>query len=139
MVTHTTTASGSAKTAVSPGGNGPGTAKAERITMVQALNRAFAEEMERDPTIVILGEDVGVDGGVFRVTQGLQAKFGGDRVIDTPLAESAIAGTAVGLAIGGMRPVAEVQFSGFMNFAYEQLQPHASRFRQRTCAERDMR
>ncbi len=115
------------------------TTKAERITMVQALNRAFAEEMERDPTIVILGEDVGVDGGVFRVTQGLQAKFGADRVIDTPLAESAIAGTAVGLAIGGMRPVAEVQFSGFMNFAYEQLQPHASRFRQRTCGQRPMR
>jgi pyruvate dehydrogenase E1 component beta subunit len=113
--------------------------KSERITMVQALNRAFMEEMERDPTILILGEDVGVDGGVFRVTQGLQAKFGADRVIDTPLAESAIAGTAVGLAIGGMRPVAEVQFSGFMNFAYEQLQPHMSRFRQRTCGQRPMR
>ncbi len=115
------------------------TAKVERITMVQALNRAFMEEMECDPTIVVLGEDVGVDGGVFRVTQGLQAKFGAERVVDTPLAESAIAGTAVGLAIGGMRPVAEVQFSGFMNFAYEQLQPHMSRFRQRTCGQRPMR
>lgn len=110
-----------------------------RITMVQALNQALAEEMERDPTIILLGEDVGVDGGVFRVTQGLQAKFGADRVIDTPLAESGITGTAVGLAIGGMRPVAEIQFSGFMNFAYEQLQPHASRFRQRSCGGRAMR
>jgi pyruvate dehydrogenase E1 component beta subunit len=110
-----------------------------RITMVQALNQALAEEMERDPTIVLLGEDVGVDGGVFRVTQGLQAKFGGDRVVDTPLAESGIAGSAVGLAIAGMRPVMEVQFSGFMNFAFEQLQPHVSRFRQRTCGQRAMR
>ena len=110
-----------------------------RITMVQALNQALAEEMERDPTIIILGEDVGVDGGVFRVTQGLLAKFGADRVVDTPLAESAIAGTAVGLSIGGMRPVMEIQFSGFMNFAYEQLQPHASRFRQRTMGGRAMR
>jgi pyruvate dehydrogenase E1 component beta subunit len=113
--------------------------KGNRITMVQALNQALAEEMERDPTIVLLGEDVGVDGGVFRVTQGLQAKFGADRVVDTPLAESGIAGAAVGLAIGGMRPVFEVQFSGFMNYAFEQLQPHASRFRQRTCGQRPMR
>lgn len=110
-----------------------------RITMVQALNQAFAEEMERDPTIVVLGEDVGVDGGVFRVTQGLQAKFGSERVVDTPLAESAIAGVSVGLALGGMRPVMEVQFSGFLNFAYEQIQPHMSRFRQRTCGQRPVR
>jgi pyruvate dehydrogenase E1 component beta subunit len=110
-----------------------------RITMVQALNQALAEEMERDPTIVLLGEDIGVDGGVFRVTQGLQARFGADRVVDTPLAESGIAGTAVGLSLGGMRPVMEIQFSGFMNFAYEQLQPHVSRFRQRTCGQRPMR
>src|ERR1044071_4963044 len=98
-----------------------------RITMVQALNQALAEEMERDPKILILGEDVGVDGGVFRVTQGLQAKFGADR------------GAGIGLALGGMRPVAEIQFSGFMNYAFEQLQPHASRFRQRTCSGRAIR
>jgi pyruvate dehydrogenase E1 component beta subunit len=117
----------------------PTATKGNRITMVQALNQALAEEMERDPTIILLGEDVGVDGGVFRVTQGLQAKFGADRVVDTPLAESGIAGTAVGLALGGMRPVMEIQFSGFMNFAFEQLQPHVSRFRQRTCGGRPMR
>ncbi|MCG3135528.1 MAG: Pyruvate dehydrogenase E1 component subunit beta [Planctomycetes bacterium] len=105
----------------------------ERITMVQAINRALDEEMTRDPSVMLLGEDVGVDGGVFRVTQGLLAKYGNDRVIDTPLAESAIAGVAVGLAIGGMRPVCEIQFSGFMNYAFEQIQPHSSRFRQRTC------
>ena len=113
--------------------------KPNRITMVQALNQALAEEMERDPTIILLGEDVGVDGGVFRVTQGLQARFGQDRVVDTPLAESAIAGTAVGLALGGMRPVMEIQFSGFMNFAYEQIQPHASRMRLRTSGQRPVR
>jgi len=123
--------------ATSTSGNGAGTAAApkaaERITMVQALNRALAEEMERDPAVMILGEDVGVDGGVFRVTDGLLDRFGPDRVVDTPLSEAAIAGCAVGLAIGGMRPVCEIQFSGFMNYAFEQLQPHASRFRQRTC------
>lgn len=108
-------------------------AKTERINMVQALNRAMDEEMARDESIILLGEDVGVDGGVFRVTQGLLAKYGPDRVIDTPLAESAIAGVGVGLAIGGMRPVCEIQFSGFMNYAFEQIQPHSSRFRQRTC------
>ncbi len=107
-----------------------------RITMVQALNQALAEEMERDPTILVLGEDVGVDGGVFRVTQGLLQRFGPERVVDTPLAESAIVGAGIGLALGGMRPVCEIQFSGFMNYCFEQLQPHASRFRQRTCGQR---
>lgn len=109
-------------------------AAGERITMVQALNRAMDEEMARDPSIVLLGEDIGVDGGVFRVTQGLQAKHGGARVIDTPLTEAGIVGVAVGLAIGGMRPVCEIQFSGFMNYCFEQIQPHVSRFRQRTCS-----
>lgn len=109
-------------------------ATGERITMVQALNRAMDEEMARDPSIVLLGEDIGVDGGVFRVTQGLQAKHGGARVIDTPLTEAGIVGVAVGLAIGGMRPVCEIQFSGFMNYCFEQIQPHVSRFRQRTCS-----
>jgi pyruvate dehydrogenase E1 component beta subunit len=110
-----------------------------KLNMVKALNLALFQEMERDGDVLVLGEDVGVDGGVFRVTQGLQAKFGADRVVDTPLAESGIAGTAVGLALGGMRPVMEIQFSGFMNFAFEQLQPHVSRFRQRTCGGRPMR
>ena len=104
------------------------------LTMVEALNRAMAEEMERDPRVMLLGEDVGVDGGVFRVTQGLLQKFGPDRVVDTPLTEAGIVGVAVGLAIAGMRPVCEIQFSGFMNYCFEQIQPHVSRFRQRTCS-----
>lgn len=108
--------------------------KTEKLNMVQALNRAMDEEMARDPSIVLLGEDIGVDGGVFRVTQGLQAKYGQDRVVDTPLTEAGIVGVGIGLAIGGMRPVCEIQFSGFMNYCFEQIQPHASRFRQRTCS-----
>ena len=108
------------------------------LTMVEALNRAMAEEMERDPRVMLLGEDVGVDGGVFRVTKGLQERFGKDRVVDTPLAEACIVGASVGLAIGGMVPVCEMQFSGFMNFAYGQIQPHMSRFLSRTRGGRPM-
>lgn len=108
------------------------------LTMVEALNRAMAEEMERDPRVMILGEDVGVDGGVFRVTKGLQERFGKDRVVDTPLAEACIVGAGVGLALGGMIPVCEMQFSGFMNFAYGQIQPHMSRFLCRTRGQRRM-
>jgi pyruvate dehydrogenase E1 component subunit beta len=108
------------------------------LTMVEALNRAMAEEMERDERVMLLGEDVGVDGGVFRVTKGLQERFGKHRVVDTPLAEAAIVGASVGLAIGGMRPVCEMQFSGFMNFAYGQIQPHMSRFLCRTRGQRRM-
>ena len=106
------------------------------LTMVEALNRALAEELERDPRVMLLGEDVGVDGGVFRVTKGLQERFGKDRVVDTPLAEACIVGASVGLAIGGMVPVCEMQFSGFMNFAYGQIQPHMSRFLSRTRGQR---
>ena len=113
-------------------------APSNNITMVEALNRALAEEMERDERVMILGEDVGVDGGVFRVTKGLQERFGKQRVVDTPLAESCIVGASVGLAIGGMRPVCEMQFSGFMNFAYGQIQPHMSRFLSRTRGQRRM-
>jgi pyruvate dehydrogenase E1 component beta subunit len=110
----------------------------DSLTMVEALNRAMAEEMERDERVIILGEDVGVDGGVFRVTKGLQERFGKHRVVDTPLAEACIVGASVGLAIGGMRPVCEMQFSGFMNFAYGQIQPHMSRFLCRTRGRRRM-
>jgi pyruvate dehydrogenase E1 component beta subunit len=106
--------------------------------MVDAINRALAEEMERDGRVVILGEDVGVDGGVFRVTRDLQKRFGRDRVVDSPLAEACIVGASVGLALGGMRPVCEMQFSGFMNFAYGQIQPHMSRFLSRTRGGRRM-
>mgnify|MGYP001229588393 CR=1 FL=1 len=82
--------------------------------MVEAINRGLYEEMERDPSVLILGEDVGKEGGVFRVTEGLQIKFGADRVIDTPLAESGIVGVAIGMAVKGLRPVAEIQFEGFL-------------------------
>ena len=102
------------------------------ITMVQALNQALRQEMERDPEVVLLGEDVGVDGGVFRVTEGLFEKFGPERVIDTPLAESAIVGASIGLAAAGLRPVAEVQFMGFIYPAFNQIVSHAARLRNRS-------
>ncbi len=106
--------------------------KTERLTMVEALNLGLREEMKRDPNVIILGEDVGVDGGVFRVTKGLSQEFGAERVVDTPLAESAIVGASIGLAIYGKRPVCEIQFSGFIYQAYHQLQAHAARMRSRT-------
>jgi pyruvate dehydrogenase E1 component beta subunit len=81
--------------------------------MVQAINLALREAMARDANVVILGQDVGVNGGVFRVTEGLRSEFGEKRVIDTPLAESAIVGSSVGMAINGLRPICELQFSGF--------------------------
>jgi pyruvate dehydrogenase E1 component beta subunit len=103
-----------------------------KLTMVQALNRALAEEMAHDERVVLLGEDVGRDGGVFRVTDGLVDRFGPERVLDTPLAESAIIGTAIGMALGGLRPVAEAQFSGFSYLMFPQLEANAARLRQRT-------
>jgi len=101
-------------------------------TMVQAINQALAGEMARDGRIVILGEDVGRDGGVFRVTDGLFDKFGPDRVMDTPLAESGIVGASIGLAVGGLRPVAEIQFMGFIYPAFNQIVSHLARLRNRT-------
>src|SRR4051812_21003345 len=94
----------------------PRTAKQQQegLTLVDAINEALGQEMEKDSRVVILGEDVGMNGGVFRVTDGLQKRFGPERVIDTPLAESGIMGTSVGLAIAGMRPVPEIQFEGFL-------------------------
>ena len=103
-----------------------------KINMVQAINLALDEMMAEDETVVILGEDVGVDGGVFRVTEGLHAKYGEARVIDTPLAESAIIGTAIGMAMGGLKPVGEMQFSGFSYLMIPQLEGHGSRMRART-------
>jgi len=100
--------------------------------MVQAINLALREEMERDDRVVVLGEDVGRDGGVFRVTDGLLERFGEERVIDTPLAESAIAGTAVGMSLYGLRPVAEIQFMGFIYPAFDQIFSHAARMRNRS-------
>ena len=102
------------------------------MTNIQAINNALAQEMERDENVVVLGEDVGVDGGVFRATEGLQKKFGVNRVFDTPLAEAGIIGTAIGMALYGLRPVAEIQFSGFTTLAYNQLVDHAAKFRNRS-------
>ena len=102
------------------------------LTLVQAINLALVQEMERDDRIVILGEDVGPNGGVFRVTEGLHKRFGGHRVVDTPLAESGIIGTSVGLAMAGLRPIPEIQFEGFLGPAYDQICSHAARMRTRT-------
>lgn len=102
------------------------------VTMVEAINMALAWEMARDPTVIVLGEDVGVNGGVFRATVGLLARFGAERVLDTPLAETAIAGISVGMAAQGLKPVAEIQFTGFIYPALDHIVNHASRMRHRT-------
>jgi len=103
-----------------------------KMNMVEAINACLRQEMERDSSIVVLGEDVGVDGGVFRVTEGLYAKFGGERVVDTPLSENGIIGTAIGMAAMGMRSVPEIQFQGFDYEGYHQIVQHAARLRNRT-------
>jgi pyruvate dehydrogenase E1 component beta subunit len=102
------------------------------ITMAEAVNLALARAMDENPKVIILGEDVGVNGGVFRVTQGLFARFGSSRVRDTPLSEAAIVGLSVGLSAMGYKAVAEIQFMGFMYSCVDQLINHASRFRNRT-------
>ena len=102
------------------------------LTLVDAINETLSQEMAKDSRVCCLGEDVGVNGGVFRVTEGLQKQFGPDRVIDTPLSESGIMGTAIGLAMAGMRPIPEIQFEGFMGPAYDQLVNHAARYRNRS-------
>jgi len=101
-------------------------------TMVQAINQALALEMKRDERVVLLGEDVGKDGGVFRVTDGLVDAFGPERVIDTPLAESAAVGVAIGMTVLGLRPVVEIQFMGFIYPAFNQIVSHVARLRNRT-------
>jgi pyruvate dehydrogenase E1 component beta subunit len=103
-----------------------------KLNMVKALNLALFQEMERDGDVLVLGEDVGVDGGVFRVTDDLQRKFGSQRVIDSPLAEAAIIGTAVGMALYGLKPVCEIQFSGFAFQCFHQIENHAARYRMRS-------
>ena len=102
------------------------------LTMVEAINLALKQEMEKDSRVLILGEDVGKNGGVFRVTQGLFDVFGEQRVMDTPLSESAIIGVATGMAVYGLRPIAEIQFEGFVYAAMEQLANHAARIRNRS-------
>ena len=103
-----------------------------RLNMVKALNLALLQEMERDEDVLVMGEDVGVDGGVFRVTEDLHRKFGSKRVIDSPLAEAGIIGTAVGMALYGLRPVCEIQFSGFAFQCFHQIENHAARYRMRS-------
>ena len=102
------------------------------LTMVQAINLALRQEMEKDDSVYVLGEDVGVDGGVFRVTDGLLKQFGEDRVMDTPVAESAIVGMSAGMAMAGLKPVCELQFSGFSYFAFHQLEGQVARMRWRS-------
>ena len=102
------------------------------VTMVTAISMALSWEMENDESVVIMGEDVGINGGVFRATRGLEKKFGDQRVIDTPLAEVMIAGLAVGMSAMGMKPVIEAQFMGFIYPMVEQLTCHAARMRHRT-------
>ncbi len=103
-----------------------------KLNMVEAINLALREELGRDGRIVILGEDVGKEGGVFRVTDGLQQKFGGDRVVDTPLAELGIVAVAFGMAVYGMRPIAEIQFEGFLYPCLDQINNHIGRIRNRS-------
>lgn len=103
------------------------------ITLLEAVNLALQYELEHCDDVVLLGEDIGLNGGVFRATAGLQQRFGPTRVMDTPLAESMIAGVAIGMATQGLRPVAEIQFMGFIFAAMEQIIGHAARLRNRTC------
>ena len=100
--------------------------------MVEAINLGLREEMERDSRVIVLGEDVGKEGGVFRVTDGLQQRFGADRVVDTPLAETGIVGTAFGLAVNGLHPIAEIQFEGFLYPCLDQINNHIGRIRNRS-------
>ncbi|OGR83237.1 MAG: 2-oxoisovalerate dehydrogenase [Elusimicrobia bacterium RIFCSPHIGHO2_02_FULL_57_9] len=102
------------------------------LNLVQAVNQGLRQAMESDKRVMVLGEDVGINGGVFRVTEGLFKRFGPDRVVDTPLAELGIVGTSVGLAMGGMRPVCEIQFDGFLPATLDQVICHIGRIRNRS-------
>ena len=108
------------------------TPESQNLTLVQAVRDGLKSEMERDDDVLVLGEDVGKNGGVFRATEGLIEEFGDDRVVDTPLAESGIVGTSIGMAAYGLRPVPEIQFSGFMYPAFDQIVSHAARLRSRS-------
>ena len=110
----------------------PLSAETQELTLVQAVRDALRGEMERDDRVLVMGEDVGKNGGVFRATEGLYDQFGEDRVVDTPLAESGIVGTAIGMAAYGLRPVAEIQFMGFIYPAFDQIVSHAARMRTRS-------
>ncbi|MFB6298792.1 MAG: alpha-ketoacid dehydrogenase subunit beta [Halobacteriales archaeon] len=108
------------------------TEETQNLTLVQAVRDALHAEIDRDDDVLVMGEDVGKNGGVFRATEGLYEEFGEDRVIDTPLAESGIVGTAIGMAAYGLRPVAEIQFMGFIYPAFDQIVSHAARLRTRS-------
>ncbi|MFW6285286.1 MAG: alpha-ketoacid dehydrogenase subunit beta, partial [Bacillota bacterium] len=102
------------------------------ITLLNAINKTLDQQLENDENVVVYGEDAGYEGGVFRVTAGLQKKYGKDRVFDTPIAEAAIVGSAIGMAANGLRPVPEIQFSGFMFPGYNQIVTHMARMRNRS-------
>ncbi len=104
----------------------------EKRSLLEAINEALRQEMAADDRLILIGEDVGREGGVFRVTEGLQALYGADRVVDAPIAESGIVGMAVGMAIADLRPVAEIQFMGFLYPAFDQIISHAARMRNRS-------
>ena len=103
-----------------------------KITIGKAINAGLRRAMERDPKIVVMGEDIGKLGGVFRVTENLQKDFGEDRIIDTPLAESGIVGTAIGMALRGYRPIVEIQFDGFVYPAFSQITCQLAKMRARS-------
>ncbi len=105
------------------------------MNMVQALNSAMDVMLARDPSVVLLGEDIGYFGGVFRVTDGLQKKYGAHRVIDTPIAEGGIVGAAIGMGVNGLRPVAEIQFADYIYPAYDQIVSELARLRYRSAAD----
>ena len=102
------------------------------VTMVEAVGQALGQVLAEDPRAILLGEDIGVNGGVFRATEGLQARFGPDRVVDTPLSEAGFVGAAIGMCLVGLHPIVEIQFDAFVYPAFEQLASHAGRFRWRT-------
>jgi pyruvate/2-oxoglutarate/acetoin dehydrogenase E1 component len=102
------------------------------LTMIQAIRAGLDEALGADPRVMIIGEDVGALGGVFRATDGLQAKYGEERIVDMPLAEAAIVGAALGLAVSGMRPIAEIQFLGFAHQAFHQIGQQVARMRYRS-------
>src|SRR5437879_10196526 len=106
-----------------------------RMNMVQALNSAMDVMLERDPRVVILGEDVGYFGGVFRVTEGLQRKYGEHRVLDTPIAEGGIVAAAIGMGVNGLKAVAEIQFAAYIYPAFDQIVSELARLRYRTAGE----
>src|SRR6185295_6242654 len=103
-----------------------------QMTFARAINSGLRKSLENDPKVILMGEDIGALGGVFRVTDGLQKDFGADRVMDTPLAESGIVGTAIGLALAGYRPVCEIQFDGFIYPAFDQITTQLAKLRYRS-------